>query len=285
MKYLKLFEDKYKKEAEPNDIFGAYLFADQRKGMKGLEPNNYKEDVFLDDLKKHYNNVGYLNQWIPKMRELKNQKKYKDILTPPKGKVWRLLTGVNDTTIQKMLSMRKQELRNHENDFYKISNMIIKPKSDKIQSWTYSLQYKTFENLFIENTDNIVILEAYTQNKNNDFFLNHENIRKIDDMPEYVKKEYETISYGDVHCSNVYFWISPSDKTFSSIDRQIDKIENDISIISDKIKYNFDKSKSEDMKSKLKELKKFLSELKKQRDYHFNHDRNDIIKKFIRIVK
>lgn len=209
MKYFKLLEQ-YTKEAEKDDIFGEYLFSEERSDLKGVEKNTEDEKLFLIELQKHfYSGPEYRNnltKWLLILKKLKKEGKYLDFIQPKSGKVYRIL----------VLSIG-HELLNFDEDVYEETrgklcckeNVILKPLNKKYQSWTYNLEH-SYQELDFEGdlygNESIVILETNTDKA--DFYINYEFLNDVDTFKinNLVSREQETISIGNVKCDKMYFY-------------------------------------------------------------------------------
>jgi hypothetical protein len=235
-------------EANPDDIFGEYLFGDSRIDEPAkFELDTKKEFEFKNSLKDHYigNVYNYsLKSFMPTIFELINSGKYLDFLIPDKKykHAYRLLLNVpldNDDE-EKLFGIDFLEIKN-DKPFGLINKEIIyKPLSfhDNMSSWTLNLNKKIFEGLgfsfkkkridhYGKNRIFIYIL-LNAKIKNNKFILNPEEIDKKTKNVMPVN-EWEVLSYGDVTVDKFSYFIADHENA-SGFGTTIDKItiyEND----------------------------------------------------------
>ncbi len=213
MKYFKLFE-KFKKEASSDDIFGKYIFADQRIGMKNLEFNTDTEEHLFNDLNRHYGlKLNSLDKWYETLKELKREGKYKNFINPPKGKVYRIISNLTINKMSYLLNINESEIKKYQNKYSSLKNINIIPRKN-VQSWTTELNHKLIDGINFKLTPSrgFIILEADTYKYKNDFYINPEFTKKLKNLPDWIKHENEVISYGKIFCDKVYFWFPPDEK-------------------------------------------------------------------------
>ncbi len=198
-----------KPEGNQDDPFGQYFNAPKRTGVEP-EPNTAIEDSFVYDLESHIEtNAHSLDKYTELLKTLKSQGKYKKFLTPPPGKVFRLI----NLTIH---DFRKQF--GIEEIVPNKINVIDKPgvlqdSRKSAQSWTYSFNKKVVDFVFRQNAFNesIDILVGFiTDTSQGDFYLNWQEVVRNNTLKSYtlgiLANEQEVISIGPVPYTKFFYF-------------------------------------------------------------------------------
>jgi hypothetical protein len=221
-----------KPEANPDDIFGKYLFGSERSD----EPASNEDDTELEEefwyaLDNHFGSYAYNNELqkiFPKILKLVHDGKYAKLLKPRNKKCYRLLYNVPEDKAQKILGLTYNQVESIRNT--QIKPHVINNSEDYenlegtiLSSWTSKLNFKSFESvsesasIFRHTNVNsneyiksifIIILEANIEN--NKFLVNPVNFNKYIPHIFSYEDEFETIGYGKIKINRASFvCISP----------------------------------------------------------------------------
>jgi len=214
---LRLLE---KSQANKDDPYGEYLFAPQRKDLKGKkEKNTPEEDELLKAFQDHYNNEEYtLGNIAPEILDLISQGKYSKVLAPPPGPYYRLLAELPVASFANFLGVKAKSLRTGEVSEGGSGTMIPGGRysgSTGIHSWTTKLDPKwankdILVRKFMKPGEVIAIIVA--DESGGDFFVNPKGMSNVKEMPKYVQTQNEVISYGSVSFENCVYYIATGKK-------------------------------------------------------------------------
>jgi len=207
----KILED-VPRDADENDIFGKYLWADNKRPPKRLdgapkERNTSAEDELFSLFTRHISGdrsamkiaIGQL------LRPLKAQGKYLKFIASPEQLVYRGMHNMSVQKAAKMLNVSEDAIK--ENSGGKIKTNAIVGGTKHVVSWTID---KNIANIFAgykkegHEIDVGLVLVADPYEGNNDFYLNPENISKTFGNIGQYKSEKETVSYGPVMLKYAY---------------------------------------------------------------------------------
>lgn len=229
--------NKAPKPEAPNDApFGKYLFAPDRKDLKGKvnEPNTPEENKFLYSLIYHYDGAGgpgpALDKFAPMAIDLLKKGEYKKILAPPKRTVYRLLWNVSPKLAASILRLGVKDITTNSNQaWYVDGGGTIEGIRRSIQSWTTTIGTEWVSSLFDESlkSGNVaIVLAAHTETDGNEFFINPKTAENISSLPQsLVKKEQEVISYGPVNFFEASFYYKTVDKSQNQLEKIIREVE------------------------------------------------------------
>ena len=204
-----------KPEAAPNDVYGQYFNANNRKDIKVNEPNTGPEQTLVNALDMYFNNniKGSLEKQLPTVDSLLKKGKYSKILKAPQNMpVYRLMFNLTPETAASILRLPVESIKEDFSQAWYVSGGGTLPTTKtKIQGWTEELNPKLLKNIsgFSTPSGTGVALLVASNTNNGKFFLNPEETPKagIRAMPE----EKETISYGPVEFNEAaYFYIVPN---------------------------------------------------------------------------
>jgi hypothetical protein len=215
-----LFQNNSTAEALPHDIFGKYLFGSARDDEPASrETDTEDENKFLKILKRFFglshegikNNKNDFVEFFKICLDLKNKSKYKNILTPKKGKVYRVLYGIPFKKTSELLKIDEQILYSERGQVITSENVnIYKPKNN-ISSWTYNssiILNSLEENNFMVDPDSwqdtcLIIFEANIDSNDN-FLFNHDYITKVSGYNIIQYNEQEVLALGNVKVDKAY---------------------------------------------------------------------------------
>jgi hypothetical protein len=213
-------------EANPDDIFGEYIFGGSRRDEPAKnEENTQKENEFSIGLFMHYDRTPYndmVSKHVPDVLNLIKQGKYLDFLKPDdKHKyAYRLIKDIGEKKAEQMFGIDFKDLLENKKTHGLIKkNFLYHPKENqnKLSSWTVNLDKKIFKNILRFNnryhkTHNFSItVLLQTKIENNNFFLNPEQIQNKTAL-EHLK-EWEVLSYGDVTVDKFSYFITDYENT------------------------------------------------------------------------
>jgi len=209
-----------KSQANKDDPYGEYLFAPQRKDLKGKkEKNTPKEDELLKAFQDHYNNEEYtLGNIAPEILDLISQGKYSKVLAPPPGPYYRLLAELPVASFANFLGVKANSLRIGEISEGGSGTMTPGGRysgSTGIHSWTTKLDPKwankdILVRKFMKPGEVIAIIVA--DESGGDFFVNPREMSNVKEMPKYVQTQNEVISYGSVSFENCVYYVATGRK-------------------------------------------------------------------------
>jgi hypothetical protein len=198
---------KPKPEALPTDIFGQYLFANDRKDIKAVEDNTAEEDGVGGDFIEYYedNKKPALAKRMPELFAMLKAGKYKPLLAPPKAVVFRGMI-IARSKIDKILV--KNGMPTLAAQYQKTGDATpirvikgpgkIKPVGPPIQGWSLSIGVASdfAEKQPARNGAYVpVIFVAKTTTPGNVFVGNPKIYNTLEPS---VDDERETLSYGTV---------------------------------------------------------------------------------------
>lgn len=200
-----------KPEATEADPFGKYFNAPRRPGVEP-EPNTPIENIFVQDLDSHIQmNSPTMDKHADLLKTLKSQGKYKKFLTPPPGKVFRLI-NLNTFQFQEMFGIPKEDMESNKIVVVDKPGILSGP-TKKTQSWTNSFNKKIVDFIFRQGDANAttVLVGFIADTSQGDFYLNWQEIVRNKTLEPYtlgiLAKEQEVISIGPVPYNKFfYFW-------------------------------------------------------------------------------
>jgi hypothetical protein len=226
-------------EANPDDIFGEYLFGSKRLDEPASkEKDTAKEKKLIDGLFWHfrdkpYNNILALYSDI--ILDLIKSGKYLNLLKPDeKNKyAYRLLFDLSIKKANEILDLniKEEDIEIGMYDYPLVLNkkIIYKPiaHQNKLSSWTIEPKIKSFNSVinfkqdlreFYYYHDPRVYAIVRSKIKNNNFFINFENL--LNNTADIIKfkNEKEVISYGDVEIDKICFCVLFHDKNKRELD-------------------------------------------------------------------
>ena len=225
-KYIKYLLE-YETNATEEMPFGNHLFGDPRK--KG-EADTKSEDFIYAILSRWIKDESfttYLEKHIDELAYLLKTGKYKDVLSPPSGVVWRGTSiPFEEATLYSIPNKVVSDIRNgHRKSFLIRKNFDWTPRGNRFSSWSYKLNiaidfmlesarhHKSFSNKEIG-----IILRAEVPT-NGKFIFNWKEV------PVMVQqKEQEVISIGKVK-SSVYV-IPPIEFDWANAGRVMDIMDD-----------------------------------------------------------
>jgi hypothetical protein len=198
-------------EANPDDIFGEYIFGALRIDEPAAsEINTDEEFEFQKSLKNHYVGDVYnqrLNNFLPTIFELINSGKYLDFLMPDKKykHAYRLMISIPIEKAGQLFGINFLEIKN-DKPFGLINKEIVyepQIKQNNMSSWTIKLHEHSFEAITLDQKSikdtslGQVFVMLHANIDDNKFILNPEKINeKTKNLMPY--NEWEVLSYGDV---------------------------------------------------------------------------------------
>ena len=195
-----------KPEALPTDIFGQYLFANDRKDIKAVEDNTAEEDSVGGDFIEYYedNKQPALAKRMPELFALLKAGKYKPLLAPPKMMVYRGL-NIGRTKIDALL--KKKKLPTLQQQFKLTGDETpariivgpgkMEPVKSPLQGWSMSPEIAiTFSGWTAWSSDTIPVLFIANPARRGNMFLG--NPKVYDTLNPDIDDERETLSYGTV---------------------------------------------------------------------------------------
>jgi hypothetical protein len=219
-------------EANPDDIFGEYIFGKDRKDVPAkLEKNTDDENFFTDSLKKHYAGSIYnssLSFYMPTLIELIKSGKYLNFLNPDDKfeYAYRLMFGLSIHRASEICNVDFASLLENSTTFGVIDkSFTYTPKISQMDmsSWTVSKNREIFKHIINQKTflkklpgttnvnNSLVTIFMKAKIKDNIFVLNPEEISNKTNLEEF--KELETLSFGDVKIESYSFFILDPDNT------------------------------------------------------------------------
>ena len=199
-------------EAEPTDIYGQYLFANDRKDIEAREENTPEEDSVGGDFIDYYENnkKKELAKQVPALLKLLQAGKYKKLLAPPNKPVYRgiVIEKAKIVRLLKKLGLQSLEDAYNEHGDETPARTIatpgkIRPVNEPIQGWSLMLSVarEFAEPKHIDSKYMPVIFVANPYTKGNRFVINPLVQKTLE--PD-VSDEFETISYGPVTYDMIY---------------------------------------------------------------------------------
>lgn len=231
LKYLikKIVLQELKVDEPEGGPYGRVLFSPQRTDKVEEEPNTDEESKLFDAIKLHYlEGVSEdLNKFYRKILALIKKGKYKNLLAPPPGFVYRLLNNVSVEDASKILGLSINKLKRQSEEF----NLIRKKKvlrslsrKQQLQSWTLGPVSSTLSGTDYTNLwPGKVMLLAKSSITDGRFFMSPDFASKIVGLEKF-SKEREVISIGPVKVSEVAYYVNEEKKysDFSRILRGLD---------------------------------------------------------------
>jgi hypothetical protein len=213
-------------EANPDDIFGEYIFGLRRKDYPARNERDTKEEYKLGSaLQSHYSGNVYnsnLSSFIPEIFKLIKKGKYLNFLKPDdKYKTaYRLIAEMNLDEAKKIFNIDFYELLKNKKAYGSIRKKFVYTPLEKhngLSSWTVELEEKTFVsvleniNLMFEDDHPNVFLMLCADIKNNNFILNPDQIQEKTDLTKF--DELEILSYGNVTVNKISYFITDNKNT------------------------------------------------------------------------
>jgi hypothetical protein len=221
-------------QADADDPYGKYLFAKNRKDLKGTpaakEKDTPEEAELYQAFNDHYNNQEYtLGDSAPQLLDLVKQGKYTKHLAPPPGPYYRIITDVEIPVLCKILGIDKKSVVYGKPT--RTKGGVMTPGgylagASGIHSWSTALDpswveedlyaFNSLANRLRKSPAGTIILKA-TGGKN--FFANPDGMQNVTGLGKYVARQDEVISYGPVKFSSaVYFAAKKIDNLVSNYD-------------------------------------------------------------------
>lgn len=207
-------------EADEDAPFGQYLFAPERKDLKGInEPNTTKEDELYDALDSWYS--GYkkdLEKLAPSLKNITAEGDYEKVLVPDgRQYAYRLINDIPLESAARIMGVSEDFIIDTAGKATKIKGRTLNPNEwSNLQSWTTSKDYDAMKNL-LKTTDQKQLQGLYVamifsaRVNDSDFLVNPDAIHNIEGLPHYAYDEEETISVGPVKASSIVFVYNPDD--------------------------------------------------------------------------
>lgn len=206
-------------EADPDAIYGQYLFAPKRKDITGsVEKNTTAEDDLYHALYSWYDgSKSQMRKMAPVIKREIDKGNYENILQPDGGGIaYRLISGLDAAETSKILGIPESKVIDSNGNPVLVGGGTLNPTDwSPLQSWTTSLDVDHIKNLLKTTDQNelprrsvALLLSAFIDDS--DFIINPDSIDNIDSLPHYAYKEKETISIGSVEVSKVVFVYNPN---------------------------------------------------------------------------
>lgn len=198
--------------------FGNYLFAPARADLppEAKEEEDTKEEKeFYHNLDGHYGFGDYLEN-LDQILPIIKKGYYKKILSPPKGRVYRFLSGLNVEDASKILRLDPKEIVEAPKKGYWVTgggtiNPLNYSKRNSTQSWSTSMNPKWMAKTLdhaarpLSPARVAILLVADTTKGGNTFFMNPKGVKNIKGMAPEAYLENEVISYGPVEFEEAAF--------------------------------------------------------------------------------
>lgn len=209
-----------KAQAEKDDPYGEYLFAPQRKDLKGKkEKNTPEEEELLKAFQDHYNNEEYtLGDMAPEILDLISQGKYSKVLSPPPGPYYRILAELPVASLASFLGVRPKLLKIGEITNGGSGTMTPGGRysgSTGIHSWTTKLDPKwANKDILVRKIikPGEVLAIIVSDESGGDFFVNPKGMSNVKSMPTYVSTQNEVISFGPVTFDTCIYYVGSGQK-------------------------------------------------------------------------
>lgn len=192
-----------KPDANPDDIFGAYLFADHREDAPP-EPDNSKEQNLWSNLQSHYmGSQGVLEPWQEIFQDLIKQGKYRKFLAPPKVRYLYRMMWVPTHQLEDVFGLSQQDIDTLE----RIGKLEIhggvypgrKYGRVTTSSWTTDPQvlFKIARHWgeYRPQQDVLVILVADLQKTPENFYIQPQGMAALG-VPEKYDYQQEVVGFG-----------------------------------------------------------------------------------------
>jgi hypothetical protein len=191
--------------------FGKVLFGSQRKDDVEKEPDTTEEEEIFWAIENHYNenNDKTLEASAERIIDLAKSGKYKNILQPPNGFVYRIVR-VNKEHAEKFFGLPKETME-EEMYGYKDTSQYAARKDSKIQSWSFKPNADVLSDFVSPNPAEVTIMFKAKCPEGGKFFMNPYGISNLKLIGKW-NKEKEVISHGPIKiqgaayfCSNPFF--------------------------------------------------------------------------------
>ena len=184
--------------------FGKVLFGDQRIDDVDEEKNTTSEEEAFWALENHYNKNSddKLNTAAKTFVDLAGNNKYKDILRPPSGFVYRVI-GMDIQSAAKLFDITPRELMDSEQFVYKEMSKYAARQTNSIQSWAFNPEVDVLSD-FAGKAPVTVMFKAKCPDDGK-FFMNPYGLSKLDLIGKW-HREKEVISYGPVKIAGAAYY-------------------------------------------------------------------------------
>jgi len=198
-----------KPEAEPNDIYGRYLFGMDRNdaGEPGIpeEPDTGPEIKLKDKLTAHYGVNDTLSpSTVNQLLKLKQSGKYvKPLKVPDKYQYAYRFLSLPKNELQQIVLGGKEAIKSKDildTGLKRIPQLNPRSPKELVQSWTVTPDnFFEVSDLALTGPDEyMVLVRALIHKGNNKFLLNPDVFLNLDNITEGTGNEMEVISIGSV---------------------------------------------------------------------------------------
>jgi hypothetical protein len=221
-------------EANPDDIFGEYIFGSQRLDEPANEEADTRDEFqFISGLKSHFRSLPYndnVSVFLDDIFKLIKSGKYTKFLKPDDKHeyAYRLLCFLKIEQANELfdLNIKIRDIDNgiFDNPVVLSKKMRYTPHSSHngMASWTVNKDYESFSTVadwfgqyknIYEHIEPLIIAVVRSKIKENDFFLNFENLVNYTDEIIKFKNEKEVVSYGNVEIDKICYSVLFYDKS------------------------------------------------------------------------
>jgi len=198
---LELKDGTVKPDGTVDDEFGVY-FAGQERGTG--EKDSKEEVGLLIALERHYSGEtdNQLNYFGSLLAQMKKEGKYKKFLTPPPGKIFRLLTLSEKTFLRMFSTIVPETWKENPNKIHvmKKTGTLHPPEKSQVQSWTYSANRDLASFISGQGYSNNVLLIVVADANQPNIFLNWQQMSvALPKKKTMIQSEKEAISIGPVN--------------------------------------------------------------------------------------
>lgn len=207
-----------KPDATASDEFGQYFAGSQRELN---EPDTKIEIDLLTNLSNHYSGNGNdLDKFEGLLTKLKKEGKYKKFLTPPPGKIFRMMRIGIPVFVHLFRDILPDDWQKDPNKVHVMKKTgVLNPSyKSKIQSWTYSANQGLASFVTGANQGEVLLIVVADSNQPN-IFLNWQQMKSAINMA-MVSTEKEAISFGPVKYMGLAYVLYDRDKAYQSITRE-----------------------------------------------------------------
>ena len=207
-----------KPDATASDEFGQYFAGSQRELN---EPDTKIEIDLLTNLSNHYSGVGNdLDKFEGLLTKLKQEGKYKKFLTPPPGKIFRMMRIGVPTFVHLFNDILPDDWKKDPNKVHVMKKTgVLNPSyKSKIQSWTYSANEGLASFVTGSNQGEVLLIVVADSNQPN-IFLNWQQMKSAINMM-MVSTEKEAISFGPVKYMGLAYILYDKDSAYQSVTRE-----------------------------------------------------------------